>query len=531
MKRLLYLFFILFLLNSGNEVFSSDTIVGNRFVKNFSTENFELQNWAIVQDSRGVMYFGNGSGVLEFDGKNWRVIKTSNSSTVRSLDIDSTGTIYAGASGDFGYLDVDSIGNIFYQSLLDKTSDSVSEIKRILKTFCTSQGVYFISEDKIFRYHHNVVDVIPANLVGQQRFGFKVNDQIFIITQNDGLCYIKENTIVKLPHTSKFSTDYGRYIILPFANNELLIATQDKGFFTYNLNMISHHGIIFPDNTELNTAGTITKTFPSPIAKYLEANGLYSATLIDSNLFAFGTISGGIILMDKHGEFVQIINKEKGLRGNSILDLYLDHEKNLWAGLQDGISFIEMNSPITFFSEANNLEGILLTTIEHKGVRYAGTHLGIYELKPYSFALENDNYTFQVIENAKSTCLGLFEYQNELLASTNQGIVQIKNGNARIIQENLSPYCFHTNKNFNDIIFLGSSNGLSYLKLNEKTLAVEEKFVFPEITQSIIEMIDDEKGNLWLTTQFNGIIQLAFEENSANQYQIQRLILRTDYHH
>jgi serine phosphatase RsbU (regulator of sigma subunit) len=522
MKRFIVLFVFILCLTSSNYVFPNDTIVGNCFVNNYSTENFELQNWAIVQDNRGVMYFGNGAGVLEFDGKNWKAIKTSNNSTVRSLDIDKNGTIFVGASGEFGYLDIDSTGNIYYKSLLSKITDSVSEIKRILKTFCTTKGVYFISEDNIFRYYNNQIIVIPAKLSGQQRYGFNINDQIFIIQEDVGLCYINENEIIPLPHTSRFSKDYGRYVILPYTDNNLLIATQDKGLFTYNLNMISHHGKIFPDNNEKNTAPQITQNLPSPIAKYIEANGLYSASKVDSNLYAFGTIGGGIILMNSRAEFVQIINKEKSLRGNSILDLYLDNTNNLWAALQDGISLIEINNPIHFFNESNKLEGILLNTIEFNGVRYAGTHLGIYYLKPYRFSLENDNYEFVLVENGKSTCLDLFVYNNHLLASTSQGIMEIKNKKAEIIQEDLSPYCFHSSKKFNDLIFLGSSNGLSYLKVNPNTLKIRENFTFPEITNAIIEMVDDNNGDLWLTTQFNGIIHLEFEENNEKNYSISR---------
>ncbi|QKG79729.1 hypothetical protein [Tenuifilum thalassicum] len=37
-------------------------------------------NWGIVKDSRGVVYFANGSGVLEYDGLNWNLIELPNAS-------------------------------------------------------------------------------------------------------------------------------------------------------------------------------------------------------------------------------------------------------------------------------------------------------------------------------------------------------------------------------------------------------------------------------------------------------------------
>ncbi|MCS7086834.1 MAG: hypothetical protein RMM53_12060, partial [Bacteroidia bacterium] len=43
------------------------------FLKNFTTDDYgaEAQNWAVTQDSRGVIYVGNNSGVLEYDGYEW----------------------------------------------------------------------------------------------------------------------------------------------------------------------------------------------------------------------------------------------------------------------------------------------------------------------------------------------------------------------------------------------------------------------------------------------------------------------------
>lgn len=44
-------------------------------VRNYSVSDYNagIQNWAIAQDERGVMYFGNNSGLLEFDGSAWRL--------------------------------------------------------------------------------------------------------------------------------------------------------------------------------------------------------------------------------------------------------------------------------------------------------------------------------------------------------------------------------------------------------------------------------------------------------------------------
>ena len=70
---------------------------GNPFIQNYNDKNYntlENQTWAIIQDQRGIMYFGNNNGVLEFGGNNWRLIEIPNKSVVRSLTMDdSTGRV------------------------------------------------------------------------------------------------------------------------------------------------------------------------------------------------------------------------------------------------------------------------------------------------------------------------------------------------------------------------------------------------------------------------------------------------------
>lgn len=85
---------------------------GEPLMRNYSANEYkgDYQIWAIVQDQRGVMYFGTSREILEFDGKNWKRLEVANKSIVRSLAMDKEQRIYVGASGEFGYLAADSRG-------------------------------------------------------------------------------------------------------------------------------------------------------------------------------------------------------------------------------------------------------------------------------------------------------------------------------------------------------------------------------------------------------------------------------------
>ena len=91
-------------------------------LKNYSPRDYNggPQTWTILQDHRGIMYFGNSSGaILEYDGVSWRKIFVP-SSVVRSLVADETGKIWVGLSENFGYLSPDAAGTLHFVSLLDK---------------------------------------------------------------------------------------------------------------------------------------------------------------------------------------------------------------------------------------------------------------------------------------------------------------------------------------------------------------------------------------------------------------------------
>ena len=77
--------------------------LGLPLIQNFTPKEYngQIQNWGVVQDSRGVMYIANGGGVLEYDGVSWRMIELPNELSALALAIDDTGRIYVG--GDTRY--------------------------------------------------------------------------------------------------------------------------------------------------------------------------------------------------------------------------------------------------------------------------------------------------------------------------------------------------------------------------------------------------------------------------------------------
>ena len=101
--------------------------------------------WSIIKDERGVLYFGGGEEVIEFDGSLWREIEVSNHSPVRSLAIDSLGFIYVGAVDENGCLTPDEFGNLAYNSLVAKIPDNNLRFSDVWSINIIGDKVFFQS--------------------------------------------------------------------------------------------------------------------------------------------------------------------------------------------------------------------------------------------------------------------------------------------------------------------------------------------------------------------------------------------------
>ena len=117
LNKLIKLFFVLLLFSSS---IYSQILPGKPAMRNISHKeyNAEKQNFSVVQDNRGVMYFANTGSILELDGTSWRQIFIPNNPVVYAMVKDKNGRIYIGTStGDIGYLSPDSSGLTQYVSL------------------------------------------------------------------------------------------------------------------------------------------------------------------------------------------------------------------------------------------------------------------------------------------------------------------------------------------------------------------------------------------------------------------------------
>lgn len=339
---------------------STSTTAQTPFIRNFPPEEYKAntQNWDIVQDQRGVMYFANSGGVLEYDGVSWEVINTPPS--VRSLCVDSSGLIYAGSYGDLGCLQADSLGNIYYTSLKEKIPANHQNFRYITQIEALNDKIIFKCYQKIFILQNDSIIVLPTT----KEYGkaFVIQNEFYIEIEGEGIYILKDNRLKLLPGNEKFHNK-SIWSIIPYSNEEILVAIHSEGFYIYTPNRSPY----------LQRA----KGFKA-INEFINTNNLRCGIILPNGHIAIGSVTGGIIVFDKKGEIQKHYHQKNGLQSNTAYYLFTDLNGQLWAALENGISLIMSNLPFSFYTHKDGISGSIYSVIVFENKLYAGTGNSLY---------------------------------------------------------------------------------------------------------------------------------------------------------
>ena len=493
MKRYIILFFIVFL---NYHAFSQFNAFGVPFIKNYSRNEYKAaeQNWAICQDNRGVIYVGNNdAGVLEYDGISWNKIPIANNSIVRSLAKDSSGIIYVGAVGEFGYLKPTKLGNLKYYSL-SKELDSI-DFKDAYKLYTNDDEAYFCTVRKIFKYKNRKLVNIYDNIDGGF-FSFLIKNEMYWGNYEEGLMKIIGDSVVVV-EGGNFYKEKDIFVAFQYSENELFIGTNAYGCFLYNT--ISGESISISE---------INKDFKKT-DEIIKNAFLYNGIKLKSGLIALATIDKGLFIINKDGIIINKIDKSNGLMDNTVINVFESKLGNIWLGLNNGIAFIETNSPFTFLGHKDGLDGIITDVVRFNNVLYVGTSSGIFYLTfnkneyPEFKKVPNMDYqiwSFKVVNVNK---------KNRLLVSTSMGVREIRDRKLLSL-DGIKPYyskLLYQSKFDKNIVYVGYTNGLSYIKnVNGKWLDGEK---IEGLNNDIKSITEDNQKNIWLGTSLNGIAKIT----------------------
>ncbi len=467
-----FLFLILPVLSIGQ----SGHEIGHPFLKNYTTAEYRAhaQNFAICSDQHGFVYVGNFAGVMQYDGETWQLIPTEKGSKVSALAVNSAGTVYVGARGEIGFLQANTKGQLNFVSLLKEFEVNYPQFNEIMQIFILNDNVYFISDNIILELTDKIISVwnAPNEILG----AFLVKDQIYLQLKDKGLIKYNSGELKEVNGGDFFSTATIITAMMPYDNDEILIATSTQGLFIKDASKIQKF------NTDANDL--------------LMKNPVTSGLRLSDGTFALGTSRIGIIVIDAEGKIQQIINKEANLQNSFVRMLYQSNENVIWTALNNGLSMIEMPSSYSYFNEKSGLEGAVNQIIRFENTLYVATYQGL-------FYYDESLFGFVAVKEIISACWSIIAFKGNLFAATSQGIFMLKNRKAIKIND-VFALSLTTSKKDPSSIFVGETRGF-YRLTSENIQWTYHKI--DGIEDKINSLKTDNSGKIWGTSLTEGVFR------------------------
>ncbi len=472
---------------------------GRPFFSCFDADAYggDFQSWDFAQDARGVLYVANNDGVLEYDGASWRLIDSQNNIT-RSLEAARDGRIYVGTFGDFGYLTPDAAGDLQFASLLDEIPEEARTFNDIWTIHDTDDGLYFLARERLFRLTAEGNGWTVKTWEPQQRFlyAFWLEGIYYVHQAGVGLMKMVDDKLVVLPGSEVVANDRMQ-VMLPY--DEVAGETRFLvGTFSNNLYLTDAEGFTpFSTNAQARMSG----------------GALYKGQRLPDGSFVLGLIDGGLYVIDREGNLRQHLDLGAGL-GNTIYDVYLSHDDQVWISANNRLCHVEIPSPLSRYDDSMGL-GAVVDTKRHNGILYVSTDNNVFYLDPVSRQMVP-------VSGLGGTKQGweLLESQGDLLAALTSGLYRIEQGQAEIIRESVAgdfhAQILHQSRQHPDVVLVGLLEGIQRFRRMPSGDWVDEGRV-EGIDSYIISLVEPEPGVLWIGTYNDGILRVRFgEETFAN---------------
>jgi len=476
MRNYLVLFFcFFFLLTLGQElppIFS------------FTKEEYKAgnQNWMISQDKNHFVFFANNEGLLEYNGANWNLYKSPNETIIRSVKVIGN-RIYTGCYMEFGYWIRKNNGKLHYTSLSSKIRNKLLDDEQFWNIISYGQWVIFQSLNRIYIFDsktHSYQILSPETNILKS---FQTSNSIFYQT-NDYALYEIEDGKSKLVRSG--AQLQNNKIINVFSQDDgLLIHTQFNGFYKL-------------------VNGNLVK-FTTEADAEIVSGSIYSSQLLSDDSFAVGTVSKGVYVLSREGKVRYHIDQSKGLCNNTVLSIFEDFDHNLWTGLDNGISCINLNSPIKSYIDGSGTLGTVYCALLHHGKLYIGTNQGLF-CKTYA-----SNGPFQFVPGTKGQVWSLFEYDNTLFCGHDSGTFVVEGQNATPIFLSSGTWKFQVSPTNPNLILQGNYQGLSVLEKRDNRWVFKHRIKGFNYSAKYFEI--NSSNEIYVSHEYKGVFRFRLNKD------------------
>ena len=456
------------------------------------------QNWKICQSAQGIIYVANNEGLLSYDGIFWKKHALPGGSGIRSLAIARNGRIYIGAQGEIGYFEPAKQGKLQYHSLNHLIPESEKDFTDVWDVVPVNDEVFFRSFKRIFQFRNNKITVHKdiswsyLGLINGQLIS-KAFEKGLLLFQNGTWIPLIRNRSEGLPEKAQVAA------ILPLDARQSMVITRKHGSF-------------------LLSNGNLT-SFASPTMQAIAEKQPYAAALVQTDQIAIITSLGGCYVVNSKGDLVQRLSKQDGLQTNNVLSIFVDRQKNLWLGLDNGIDFIAYNNSIKHIFPDYQEHSAGKTSLLYHNSLYIGTSNGLYRApvsahKDLSFVKSR----FELIPGTQGQVWNLTEVNGELLMGHTDGFFLIKDNKAQVIDSSTGFWTFLalTAVSPSPVILAGTYNGVNFYNY------ANGRFTNPSVHSHFesARYVATDKNIAWVSHPFKGLYKVQLNGGVNPSYTV-----------
>jgi len=443
------------------------------------------QSWSVIEDERGLVYIGNGNGLLEYDGVEWRMIEMANGQVALSLALGSNNEIYVGGVNDFGVIRPDSLALPVFRSMADGVPEELTDFEDVWETKAYSEGVLFRTRTAVFHvdYDDSLTIIQP-----EERFEriHKVDDDLYIVDLGTGLMKFEDMQFNPVPGGDLFE-DLSIWYMGKQPNGTIFIATRD-GTYLFD--------------------GESIEPFETEIAQILTDQNVYHATEIKNKGYAFATIRGGVFVTNYSGEVTDVIDS-RFLTSNQTTYVYSDRFNNLWVTTTNGLNRVEISNSLTYFDESTGMSSGITDITKHNGKIFVASASDIQYLK--NKETQADLPEFTTIPTPLTGFNSLLHTDYGLMASFMSGLSEVSENSVSGILPEFESIVVSQSLRNPEHVLLGHRDGIAIFEHADGEWDLLS--TIDGVSEQVYTIEQGRDGVIWAGTDFQGLIRVVPGDN------------------
>ncbi|MCE2612418.1 LuxR C-terminal-related transcriptional regulator [Flavobacteriaceae bacterium D16] len=451
-------------------------------IQNFAPAEYtgENQNWAISQSSDKRIFAANNEGLLVYNGAKWAMYPSPNGSIIRSVYVNEN-RVYTGSYMEFGYWEEDIPGLFKYTSLSQSINNQLLEDEEFWTILPVNGYLLFQSLNRIYVY--NKADGKFSIIDSETRIPkvFALGLQVYFQKMGQGIFKVENGNELKLYDDEVVQEDE---VVAIFEREEAnMLLTRNNGFYRMTGNKLEKWSTANP--------------------ALFDEISVYSALQMEDGHLALGTIANGLLVLDSKGQLVYKIDEIKGLRNNTVLALFQDIDRNLWLGLDNGIAYVNLESPFRVFRDNRGVVGSIYAAATKDGILYLGTNQGLFYR----------NYTtqgeFQLIDGTQGQVWSLDVIDDTLFCGHHSGTLVIEGNRIQRISQIPGTWKVSSLPGNQELLLQGNYDGLYVLNKSGDSFSLRNKIAGFDNSARHFEAFN---GDIFVNHEYKGVFRLKLDE-------------------